>query len=150
MKLIKKSFQRAIVGYERLDITHIAENFTNESVLRKAFLDKCGTFMILPDGSGLLPHEEPDEDKTVLTCLTAKSISRIMQCIAHVLDVENVSHLQRANANEIVIPDEHVPHLLAHATDPGVPQFFDDLILKKRMIKDFKKLKYKDIKWANT
>ena len=33
--------------------------------------------------------------------------------IAHVLDVENVSHLQRANANEIVIPDEHVPHLLA-------------------------------------
>ena len=127
----KEIIQRAIVGYERLDITHIAENFTNESVLRKAFLDKCGTFMILPDGSGLLPHEEPDEDKTVLTCLTAKSISESCNVVAHVLDVENVSHLQRANANEIVIPDEHVPHLLAkHVTDPGVPQFFDDLILK--------------------
>ncbi|RPH06160.1 MAG: potassium channel protein [bacterium TMED46] len=128
----KDIIQRAIAGYERLDISHIPENFTNESVLRKAFLDKAGTFMILPDNSGLLPHEDPDEDKTVLTCLTAKSISESCNVIAHVLDVENVSHLQRANANEIVIPDEHVPHLLAkHVTDPGVPQFFDDLILQE-------------------
>ena len=49
--------------------------------------------------------------------------------IAHVLNPENVSHLQRANVNEIVMPDEHVPHLLAkHVTDPGVPQLFDELI----------------------
>ena len=134
--------QRAITGYERLDITHIAENFTHESVLRKAFLDKAGTFMILPDSYGLLPHEEPDEDKTVLTCLTAKSISEACNVIAHVLDVENVSHLQRANANEIVIPDEHVPHLLAkHVTDPGVPQFFDDLILKEEEDKGLQEVK---------
>ena len=59
--------QRATTGYERLDIHHIPENFTHESVLRKAFLEKAGTFMILPDNSGLLPHEEPDEDKMVLT-----------------------------------------------------------------------------------
>ena len=138
----KEVIQRAITGYERLDITHIPENFTHESVLRKAFLDKAGTFMILPDSSGLLPHEEPDEDKTVLTCLTAKSISESCNVIAHVLDVENVSHLQRANANEIVIPDEHVPHLLAkHVTDPGVPQFFDDLILKEEEDKGLQEVK---------
>ena len=138
----KEVIQRAITGYERLDITHIPENFTHESVLRKAFLDKAGTFMILPDSSGLLPHEEPDEDKTVLTCLTAKSISESCNVVAHVLDVENVSHLQRANANEIVIPGEHVPHLLAkHVTDPGVPQFFDDLILKEEEDKGLQEVK---------
>ena len=138
----KDIIQRSIAGYERLDITHIPENFTNESVLRKAFLDKAGAFMILPDSSGLLPHEEPDEDKTVLTCLTAKSISEACNVIAHVLDVENVSHLQRANANEIVIPDEHVPHLLAkHVTDPGVPQFFDDLILQEEDDKGLQEVK---------
>ena len=138
----KDIIQRSIAGYERLDITHIPENFTNESVLRKAFLDKAGAFMILPDSSGLLPHEEPDEDKTVLTCLTAKSISEACNVIAHVLDVENVSHLQRANANEIVIPDEHVPHLLAkHVTDPGVPQFFDDLILQEENDKGLQEVK---------
>ena len=138
----KEVIQRAITGYERLDITHIPENFTHDSVLRKAFLDKAGTFMILPDNSGLLPHEDPDEDKTVLTCLTAKSISESCNVVAHVLDVENVSHLQRANANEIVIPDEHVPHLLAkHVTDPGVPQFFDDLILKEEDDKGLQEVK---------
>ena len=121
--------ERAISVFEDLDITHICENFTNETVLRKAFLDKAGMFMILPDNSGLLPHEEPDEDKTVLTCLTAKAISEDCPVVAHVLNPENVSHLQRANVNEIVMPDEHVPHLLAkHVTDPGVPQLFDELI----------------------
>tara|TARA_B100000941_G_C28489140_1_gene546800 strand:- start:263 stop:1630 length:1368 start_codon:yes stop_codon:yes gene_type:complete len=120
---------RAISNFENLDVTHICENFTNEAVLRKAFLDRAGMFMILPDNSGLLPHEDPDEDKTVLTCLTAKAISPDCNVVAHVLNSENVSHLQRANVNEIVMPDEHVPHLLAkHVTDPGVPQLFDELI----------------------
>ena len=121
--------ERAISVFEDLDITHLCENFTNETVLRKAFLDKAGMFMILPDNSGLLPHEEPDEDKTVLTCLTAKAIPEDCPVVAHVLNPENVSHLQRANVNEIVMPDEHVPHLLAkHVTNPGVPQLFDELI----------------------
>ena len=121
--------ERAISVFEDIDITHLCENFTNETVLRKAFLDKAGMFMILPDNSGLLPHEEPDEDKTVLTCLTAKAISEDCPVVAHVLNPENVSHLQRANVNEIVMPDEHVPHLLAkHVTNPGVPQLFDELI----------------------
>ena len=138
----KEIIQRAIVSFERLDISHIPENFTNESVLKKAFLEKAKTFMILPDTSGLLPHESPDEDKTVLTCLTAKSIAESCNVVAHTLDAENVSHLQRANANEIVIPDEHVPHLLAkHVTDPGVPQFFDNLILKEEEDKGLQEVK---------
>ena len=138
----KEVIQRAIASFERLEISHIPENFTNETVLKKAFLQKAGTFMILPDVSGLLPHEDPDEDKTVLTCLTAKSIAESCNVVAHVIDVENVSHLQRANANEIVIPDEHVPHLLAkHVTDPGVPQFFDDLILKEEDDKGLQEVK---------
>ena len=138
----KEIIQRAIISFERLEISHIPENFTNESTLKKAFLDKAKTFMILPDSSGLLPHEDPDEDKTVLTCLTAKSIAESCNVVAHVLDVENVSHLQRANANEIVIPDEHVPHLLAkHVTVPCVPQFFDNLILKEEEDKGLQEVK---------
>lgn len=124
--------QRHISNFDRLDITHVSENYTQETVLKKAFIEKAHTLMILPDSSGLLPHEEPAEDKAVLTCLTAKSISEACNVVVHVINSENVSHLQRANANEIVIPQEHVPHLLAkHVTDPGVPQFFDDLILQE-------------------
>jgi len=138
--------ERATTAFERLDITHLCENFTNENVLKKAFLDRAAQFMILPDSSGLLPHEEPDEDKTVLTCLTAKSISEDCIVIAHVLNPENVSHLQRANVNEIVMPDEHVPHLLAkHVTDPGVPQLFDELIIKRKKMLVFKRFLFQGL-----
>ena len=128
--------KRAISGFDRLDITHVSENFTQESVLKKAFIEECGTFMILPDESGLLPNEKPDEDKTVLTALTAKSISESIQVVAYILDDEYVSHLHRANVNEIVFPDEHIPHMLAkHVTDPGVPQLFDELITQEKQDK---------------
>jgi len=121
--------KRAISGFQRLDVTHLSENFTQEAVLRKAFLEQAGMFIIVPDNSGLLPNEEPDEDKTVLTTLTAKAISESVQVVAHVFNGENISHLQRANVNEIVFTDNHVPHLLArHITDPGVPQLLDELI----------------------
>ena len=124
--------KRAISGFDRLDITHLSENFTQEGVLKKAFIEECATFMIVPDESGLLPNEKPDEDKTVLTALTAKSISESIQVVAYILDEEYISHLHRANVNEIVFPDEHIPHMLAkHVTAPGVPQLFDELITQE-------------------
>jgi len=47
--------------------------------------------MIVPDESGLLPNEKPDEDKTVLTALTAKSILEDIQVVAYILDEEYIS-----------------------------------------------------------
>ena len=128
--------KRAVSGFDRLDITHLSENFTQEGALKKAFIEECGTFMIVPDESGLLPNEKPDEDKTVLTALTAKSILEDIQVVAYILDEEYISHLHRANVNEIVFPDEHIPHMLAkHVTDPGVPQLFDELITQEKQDK---------------
>jgi len=128
--------KRAISGFDRLDITHLSENFTQEGVLKKAYIEECETFMIVPDESGLLPNEKPDEDKTVLTALTAKSILEDIQVVAYILDEEYISHLHRANVNEIVFPDEHIPHMLAkHVTDPGVPQLFDELITQEKQDK---------------
>ena len=128
--------KRAISGFDRLDVTHLSENFTQEGVLKKAYIEECGTFMIVPDESGLLPNEKPDEDKTVLTALTAKSILEDIQVVAYILDEEYISHLHRANVNEIVFPDEHIPHMLAkHVTDPGVPQLFDELITQEKQDK---------------
>ena len=128
--------KRAISGFDRLDITHLSENFTQEGVLKKAFIEECDTFMIVPDDSGLLPNEKPDEDKTVLTALTAKSISESIQVVAYILNEEYISHLHRANVNEVIFPDEHIPHMLAkHVTDPGVPQLFDELITQEKQDK---------------
>ena len=53
--------KRAVSGFDRLDITHLSENFTQEGVLKKAFIGECETFMIVPDESVVLPNEKPDE-----------------------------------------------------------------------------------------
>ena len=128
--------KRAISGFDTLEIIHISENFTQEGILKSSFIEQCGTFMIVPDYSGLLPNEQPDEDKTVLTALTAKSISESISVVAYILNEEYISHLKRANVNEVVFPDDHIPHMLAkHVTDPGVPQLFDELITQEKQDK---------------
>ena len=124
--------KRATSVFSNIDIFHINENPTQDSALKKAFIENCSIFMILPDYSGLLPNEHPDEDKTVLTAFAAKSISEDIRVIAHIFNAEYESHLQRANVNEIVFIDPHVPHMLAkHITDPGVPQLYNELLDKE-------------------
>ena len=124
-----ETVRRSISTFEVLNITLLSENYTQDTILKKAFIEKCGTFMIVPDESGLLPNEKPDEDKTVLTALTSKSISEDIKVVAQVLNPDYVSHLKRANVNEIVFTDSHIPYLLSkHVTDPGVPQLYDTVI----------------------
>ena len=48
-----ETVQRHIGNFERLDITHISENCTQESVLKKAFLDKADTLMIYSHSTSL-------------------------------------------------------------------------------------------------
>ncbi len=136
---------RAISGFERLEITHLSENYTKETVLKKAFIHSCNTFMIVPDETGLMPNETPDEDRTVLTALTAKSISEDIQVVSHIFNSEYISHLKRANVNEIVFTDVHIPYLLAkHVTDPGIPQLYDELIQHKNGSQGFQVAKIPD------
>ena len=59
--------KRSTSIYTNLDITHIKDNPTQDSVLKKAFIENCSIFMVIPDYSGLLPNEHPDEDKIILT-----------------------------------------------------------------------------------
>ena len=124
--------KRSTSVFNNLDITHINENPTQEPVLKKAFVENCSVFMVIPDYSGLLSNEHPDEDKTVLSAFTVKSISEDIRVISHIFNSDYESHLQRVNVNEIVFIDPHIPHILAkHVTDPGVPQLYDELLEKE-------------------
>lgn len=115
---------RAIHTFKRLDVMHVKDNYTREEVLKKAFMERAATVIFVPDTSGLLPTESPDEQKTILAVLTAKGLAPAVNVVAHTTDPENVSHLQRAAANEIVVTDAYTANLLAnHIVNPGMPQF---------------------------
>ncbi len=120
---------RVAAEFKALDVTHISGNFTEESVLRSAFVDQSRMCLILPDTSKLGSGEAPDEQRTILATLTAKGISEELFVVAHVLEEGTVPHLKRANANDVVFVDPHVPFMLAnHAVRPGVPQLLRMLV----------------------
>jgi len=124
--------EQSTLLFKNLDIIHIKANPSNDTILNKSNIKNCSVFMIIPDTSGLLPNQKADENKTVLTALTAKSISEEIRVIAHILNQDYESHLQRANVNEIVHIDSHIPHFLAkHITDPGAPQLYNELLHKE-------------------
>ena len=42
---------------------------------------------------------------------------------------ENLTHIKRANADEVVVVDDFSSHILAsHIMDPGIPQLTNQLI----------------------
>ena len=124
--------EQSTLLFKNLDIIHLKANPSNDTILNKSNIKNCSVCMIIPDTSGLLPNQKADENKTVLTALTAKSISEEIRVIAHILNQDYESHLQRANVNEIVHIDSHIPHFLAkHITDPGAPQLYNELLHKE-------------------
>jgi len=120
---------RTVGDIKELDITHIHGNYTEEAVLRGAFIEQSRMCLIVPDESKLQAGDKPDEQRTILATLTAKGISEELFVVAHVLSESTVPHLKRANANDVVFVDPHVPFMLAnHATKPGVPQLLRHLV----------------------
>jgi voltage-gated potassium channel len=121
--------KRAIGEIAGLEITHISGDFTEEAVLREAFIEKARLCLVLPDESGLGPGETPDEQRTILATLTAKGIADELNVVAHAISHTTVPHLKRANANDVVFVEPHAPFLLAnHATKPGVPELIRHLL----------------------
>ena len=120
--------QSAVSAFDNLDILHVFGNYTHESALSNAFIQRAKDMIVVPDYSNLSQLETPDEQTTVLAVYTAKSMSENIRVIAHITDPEMANHLQRANCDEIVISDAFTPKLLAyHVTHPGSPQLVDTI-----------------------
>ena len=120
--------QSAVSAFDNLDILHIFGNYTHESALSNAFIQRARDMIVVPDYSNLSQLETPDEQTTVLAVYTAKSMSENIRVIAHITDPEMANHLQRASCDEIVISDAFTPKLLAyHVTHPGSPQLVDTI-----------------------
>ena len=52
-----------------------------------------------------------------------------IRVVAYLLDRENLTHIKRADADEVVVGDDFSAHILAsHVVDPGIPQIANQLI----------------------
>lgn len=112
--------EEALASYVNLNLKYVHGDYTKEPILARANVRDARAVIILPDMS---LASVPRDDKTLPAALTIKSMKRDAKVYAHVIDRENVSHLRRANVDDVIVSDEHVGYLLASDIfSPGIAQ----------------------------
>jgi len=114
--------------YHKYNLKFLRGNYIHEDVLIRANIVKARFAIIMADLSGGHAMERVDE-RTTLAALTIKSVAPNIKTIAEILDVENRSHLKRANVDEIIVRGEYVGSFLASAVNsPGLPKVLSNLL----------------------
>lgn len=113
--------------YREIKFKYVRGDFTREAVLERANLKEASTAIILPNDS-LESGSHPDE-KTIFGTLTIKTLAPYVRVVAYLMERENLTHIKRANADEVLLSDDFGAFMLAaHVIDPGVPQTVEKLL----------------------
>ncbi len=113
--------------FHNLRIHYVAGDFTNEHILDRASLHSAKTVVIIPNQTDSA-IASPDE-KTIFATLTIKSMEPEIRVIAYLKERENLKHIRRANADEVVLSDDFGAFMVAsHVINPGVPQTLSSLV----------------------
>jgi len=126
-ELNEEEISRLKNRFNTLKIHFISGDFTQEEILEKASINDVDTVIVIPNttGSEVATYDE----KTIFATLTIKSINPVIRVVAVLLDRENLTHIKRANADEVVVGDDFSTHIIAsHVTDPGIPQIANKLM----------------------
>ena len=107
--------------YKDIDLHFVAGDFTSEEILKRASIEDANTVVVIPNIDDQ-KIGSPDE-KTIFATLTIKSISSTVRVVAYLMQRENLTHIRRANVDEVVLSDDFGAYMLAsHVMDPGIPQ----------------------------
>ena len=114
-------------AYPNLDIKFVRGDYSREPVLHRANIKAAQSAIIVPDTTS--PSGQPSDDKTLLALLTMKSMNPKVKVFAHVSNRENYQHVKRANADDVIVSDQHVGFFLANQVlSPGAPQVATELL----------------------
>ena len=125
--LDEEEIARLKTRYRKIRLHFVVGDFTSEQVLEKANLEAAETVIIIP--SDINDSIQNPDDKTIRAALTIKGLEPNIRLIAYLHDRENLTHIKRANADEVVISDDFGAYMLAsHVMDPGIPQTVNRLL----------------------
>lgn len=125
--LEEEQIARLKTRYRDIRLHFVAGDYTNERILERANLSEAETVVIIPSDVNEL-IQNPDE-KTILATLTIKGLEPNIRLIAYLYSRDNLTHIKRANADEVVISDDFGAYMIAaHVMDPGIPQAVNRLL----------------------
>jgi voltage-gated potassium channel len=112
--------------FKNYDIQFLKGDYTGTAVLNRAKVAKAKAVLILPEGDA--PPDTADE-KTVLATLAVKSINPRIKTYVQVINRQAESHVERAGADRVIVPDRFTGFLLANcALQPSIPKLLEKLI----------------------
>ncbi len=110
--------------FPELNIKYVRGDFTKEAVLLRANVKRAKSAIILPDISAGVGAKS--DERTILTTLSIKSLNSQVKVYSHIIDRENLSHIRKARADDVLISDSYSGYLLAaHVLTPGIPETVD-------------------------
>ena len=113
--------------YRKIRIHFVSGDFTQEEILNRASIIDADTVIVIPNttGSEVATYDE----QTIFATLTITTMDPNFRVIAYLLDRVNLTHIKRADADEVVVGDDFSAHIVAsHVVDPGVPQIANQLM----------------------
>lgn len=112
--------------FSNLAIKFVRGDFTRENILTRANAQKADAAIILPDNSSALVKS--GDERTILATLSLKTLNPKIKVYAHILERDNISHLRKAKADEVIVSDAYTGFLLAnYVSSPGIPQFIEQI-----------------------
>lgn len=129
--LINNEHEDTIAGlrnkYRGLHFRFVRGDFTRETILERANLRAANAVIIVPSDSAE-GGRHPDE-RTIFATLTIKTMAPKVRVIAYVTERENLTHIRRANVDEVILSDDFGAYMVAsHVMNPGVPQTVESLL----------------------
>lgn len=125
-QLSEESIGEIIHRFSSLKIKYVRGDFSKEVTLHRANVHAAKAVIIFPDSSSGLGSKS--DEQTVLSVLNIKSMNPKLKVYAYVLDRENLSHIRKAKADEVLVSDSYAGFLMAsHILSPGVPQLIHQL-----------------------
>jgi len=119
-----------ITRYDSLGLKFVRGDFTRENILNRAKAKAATAAIVLPDKSS--GSVKPGDERTLLATLSLKTLNPKIKVYAHIQERENLTHLRKAHADEVILSDAHTGFILAnHVLAPGVPQFLEQLFSEK-------------------
>ncbi|MFZ4619678.1 MAG: potassium channel family protein [Bacteroidota bacterium] len=119
-----EKIENVINAYQHIEIKFVRGDFSRETTLNRANVKFAAAAIVVPDAGSVGADE-----KTLLSVLAMKSLNPKLKVCAHILNRENRQHVKRANADEVIVSDQHTAFFLANnILYPGAAQVASEML----------------------
>lgn len=116
--------ESVINAFQHVEIKFVRGDFSRETIMNRANVKYADSAIIVPDAGA-----PGADEKTLLAILTMKSLNPKIKVCAHIVNRENRQHVKRANADEVVVTDQHTAFFLANnILYPGAAQVAGEML----------------------